>query len=622
MIRAEHLELRRGSRALIHDASFTIHPGQRVGVIGRNGTGKSSLFAALQGEIGIDAGELYRPERWVLAAVAQHLPATRQPALAFALDGDTQLKALREQWSEAEARHDGEALAQLTGAIEDIGGFEAESRAARLLRGLGFSDADLKRPVDDFSGGWKMRLMLAQALMQRSDLLLLDEPTNHLDLDTVLWLERWLVAYRGTLLVISHDREFLDAVCTHSLHLDGESARLYSGGYSEFARQRANELVEARRMAAEVADKRAHLMRFVERFRAKASKARQAQSRLKALQRLEEAPVPPDEADIVWQVPQPPKLPDPLLRLRELAAGYGERRVLSDVRVELAPGDRVGLLGRNGAGKSTLMKLLAGVLQPQAGERLPARDLSIGYFAQSQVEELDGALSPIELLREAVPSFNEQQARDYLGGFGYSGEMATTPLAPRSGGEKARLALAMLLVHKPNLILLDEPTNHLDLAAREALIRALQEFPGAVVLVSHDRALLEASCERYLRVVQGRVQEYSEDLDSYAELLRREVAETPVGKPSDAPASSAVARSGVDHRERRALQNRLKRVEEQLAQAQQTLGRIETDLATASAAASQDAAKLTQLIAARGDAAAKVEALENEWLELAASLEA
>jgi ATP-binding cassette subfamily F protein 3 len=268
------------------------------------------------------------------------------------------------------------------------------------------------------------------------------------------------------------------------------------------------------------------------------------------------------------------------------------------------------------------MKLLAGVLQPQAGERLPARDLSIGYFAQSQVEELDGALSPIELLRKAVPSFSEQQARDYLGGFGYSGEMATTPLAPRSGGEKARLALAMLLVHKPNLILLDEPTNHLDLAAREALIRALQEFPGAVVLVSHDRALLEASCERYLRVVQGRVQEYNEDLDSYAELLRREVAETPVGKPSEAPASSAVARSGVDHRERRALQNRLKRVEEQLAQAQQTLGRIETDLAAASGAVSQDAAKLTQLIAARSDAAAKVEALENEWLELAASLEA
>ncbi|GMU45141.1 MAG: ATP-binding cassette domain-containing protein [Xanthomonadales bacterium] len=628
MIRARSLTLARGSRVLIRDAHFDLPPGARVGVVGRNGTGKSSLFAALQGGLAAEGGELVVPGHWVRASVAQHMPQGADSALAYALAGDEELAELRRRYRLAEQQDDGVEIAQLGVALDHAGNWDAEARTAQLLRGLGFAEGDLKRAVDEFSGGWRMRLALARTLMCRSDLLLLDEPTNHLDLDTVLWLEGWLKRYRGTLLAISHDRDFLDAVCTHTLYLDGETAQLYAGAFSAFARQRVAHIEQARREAAQVAARRAHLQRFVDRFKAKASKARQAQSRVKALEKLSAAPVPAEESEVHWVVPAPAKLPDPLLSLAGVSAGYGERRVLDGVSLYLEPGDRVGLLGRNGAGKSTLMKLLAGVLEPFAGERKPARDLAIGYFAQSQVEELLADATPLQLLLEGTRArghegvqgsgYSEQQARDYLGGFGYGGEMATQAVGPRSGGEKARLALALLLVHKPNLLLLDEPTNHLDMAARAALVEALQDYPGAVVLVSHDRALLESCCERYLRVHTGAVGDFDEDLDAYARLLRGE------GTASTNPviANVVVKAGGGDHKERRALGNRLKRLEEQVEKLTLAERAAEQALADAATHQGSNALELVRLEQARADAAAAREQSELEWLDLAEKIEA
>jgi ATP-binding cassette subfamily F protein 3 len=620
MIRARGLTLARGGRALIHDANFDIPPGARVGIVGRNGTGKSSLFAAVAGGLAADSGELVVPGQWVQASVAQHMPHSQETAVAYALAGDEDLAVLRKRWERAQHHGDGHELGQLTEALDHAGHWDADARAAQLLRGLGFSDADLARPVDEFSGGWRMRLALARTLMCRSDLLLLDEPTNHLDLDTVLWLEGWLKRYRGTLLVISHDRDFLDSVCTHTLYLDGTGAELYVGGFSAFARQRAAHVEQAKREAAQVAARRAHLQRFVDRFKAKASKAKQAQSRVKALEKLSAAPVPAEESEVHWVVPAPAKLPDPLLQISRASAGYGERRVLDGVSLFLEPGDRVGLLGRNGAGKSTLMKLLAGVLEPSAGERKAARDLAIGYFAQSQVEELPAAATPLTLMLERAPGMSDQAARNYLGGFGYGGEMATMPVGPRSGGEKARLALALLLVDKPNLILLDEPTNHLDMAARAALVEALQDFAGAVVLVSHDRALLESCCERYLRVYAGSVGAFDEDLDTYARLLRGEAA--PSTAPDGGAAAPARASASVDHKERRVLNNRLKRLEEQVEKLSRAERAAEQALVDAATHQGSNALELVRLEQVRSEAAAAREQAEMEWLELAEKIEA
>jgi ATP-binding cassette, subfamily F, member 3 len=620
MIRAQSMTLARGSRALIQAATFDLPPGSRVGVVGRNGSGKSSLFAAIAGDLTPDAGSLVVPGQWVQASVAQHMPHSEQTALAYALAGDEDLVSLRQRWEQAQQHADGHELAHLAEALDHASNWDAEARAAQLLRGLGFSDGDLARGVNEFSGGWRMRLALARTLMCRSDLLLLDEPTNHLDLDTVLWLEGWLKRYKGTLLVISHDRDFLDSVCTHTLYLDGSSAELYVGAFSAFARQRAARIDQARKEAAQIEIKRAHLQRFVDRFKAKATKARQAQSRVKALEKLHAAPVPAEESEVHWTVPTPAKLPDPLLSIQKVAAGYGERRVLESVSVFLEPGDRVGLLGRNGAGKSTLMKLLAGVLEPMSGERKPARDLAIGYFAQSQVEELPAEATPLALTRENVPGWSDQMARDYLGGFGYGGELATTPVGPRSGGEKARLALALLLAHKPNLLLLDEPTNHLDMAARAALVEALQDFPGAVVLVSHDRALLESCCERYLRVYAGGVSDFDEDLDSYARLLRGE------GSPGNSSTSAATpgtntSAPAIDHKERRALSNRLKRLEEQVEKLTAAERTAEQALVDAATHQGSNALELVRLEQVRVDASAAREQIEHEWLELAEKLE-
>ncbi len=544
MLQLDHLSLRRGPRLLIDDASAQIHPGQRVGLTGANGTGKSSLFALILGEFGPDAGSLQLPKDWVIAHVAQHTPADARPAIDYALDGDAELRHIEAQLIEAEQADDGHRLGQLHERMDHIGGYQARARAARLLHGLGFKPGEEERPVSDFSGGWRMRLNLAKALMCRSDLLLLDEPTNHLDLDAVIWLEDWLKRYPGTLLLISHDRDFLDNVVTQVAHIEQGRLTLYTGNYTAFERARAERLANQQAAFEKQQREISHMQAFVDRFRAKATKARQAQSRLKALERMTVIAPAHVDSPFHFAFKPPAKNPRPLLRLDEAAAGYGDTAIFSDARFSLNPGDRVGLLGPNGAGKSTLIKLLAGDLTPLAGERLAAQDLAIGYFAQHQLEQLHPAHSALEHLQQLDPKASEQSLRDFIGGFGFNGDRATCPVAPFSGGEKARLVLALLVYQKPNLLLLDEPTNHLDLEMRLALAEALQDFAGAMVIVSHDRHLLRVTCDQLVLVHGGRVREFDGDLDDYPAWLAQQQRDAPAAPTTEAngPAESAAER--------------------------------------------------------------------------------
>jgi len=532
VIQFRKLCLARGTRVLFSDASLQIHPGWRVGLTGANGSGKSSLFALLRGDLHQDRGELEIPPGWVIAHVAQETPALACSALDYVLDGDAELRAVEGALAEAEAAHDGARIGELHARLGEIDGYAAPARAAALLDGLGFSQADLTRPVADFSGGWRMRLNLAQALMCRSDLLLLDEPTNHLDLDAVIWLEQWLSAYRGTLVLISHDRDFLDACVSHVLYIEQQRVTLYTGGYSDFERQRAERLAQQQAMYERQQRQIAHMEDYVRRFRAKATKARQAQSRIKALERMERVAAAHVDSPFTFSFRPAPPAPDPLLQIEGGAVGYGERAVLSDLRLQLRPGERVGLLGRNGAGKSTLVKLLANQLKLSAGTRREGKGLVTGYFAQHQLETLRPEESPLQHLLRLDPQAREQELRDYLGGFDFRGDgvggtstPATAPCGPFSGGEKTRLALALLIWSRPNLLLLDEPTNHLDLEMRHALTLALQDFDGAMVLVSHDRALLRATCDRFVLVDGGVAREFDGDLDDYRDWLAARRAE-------------------------------------------------------------------------------------------------
>ncbi|MBS0395949.1 MAG: ATP-binding cassette domain-containing protein, partial [Proteobacteria bacterium] len=494
MLSLRNVTLRRGPRALIEGATLTLHAGEKVGVVGANGAGKSSLFALLLGELGADAGDVTVQAGYVLASVAQEVAPERRAAVEFVLDGDRELRAVEGELAAAEAAHDGARVGALHARLEALDGYAARSRAARLLAGLGFDAAAIERPVAEYSGGWQRRLALARALMARSDILLLDEPTNHLDLDAVLWLEEWLRAYPGTLLVIAHDRDFLDRVVNRIVSLEGGRLESYAGNYSDFELRRAERLAQQQSAYERQQREVRHVMDFVTRFKAKASKARQAQSRLKQLERLERIAPAHVDSPFEFAFATPARLPRPLLVLEDAAAGYDGRAVLAGVTLSLAPGDRVGLLGRNGAGKSTLTRLLAGAAAPLAGRRTPAQDLAVGYFAQHQLEQLDPAASPLQHVRRlegaALARATEQEQRTFLGGFGFAGERVFEPVAPFSGGEKARLVLALIVARRPNLLLLDEPTNHLDLEMRHALAMALQDFAGAIVLVSHDRYLL------------------------------------------------------------------------------------------------------------------------------------
>ena len=534
MIQFKNLTLTRGVKVLLEQASFQLHIGHKVGLIGANGAGKSTLFALLRSELQHEVGDLEIPPQWVIAHVAQEMTALDSAALAFTLDGDAELREIEVALSLAEAHHEGanysgESIADLHHRLSDIEGYSAKARAAALLDGLGFTQADLARPVSDFSGGWRVRLNLARALMCRSDLLLLDEPTNHLDLDAVYWLESWLREYRGTLLLISHDRDFLDAVVNNVLHIEQQRITLYRGGYSDFERQRGEKLALQQAMFEKQQRKVAHLHSYIDRFRVQATKARQAQSRIKALERMEMISAAHVDSQFNFEFRAPISAPDPLLVLDDVDAGYVDlkqevKAILKKAILAIRPGERLGLLGKNGAGKSTLIKLLAAELAPLNGKRIEGKDLRIGYFAQHQLEQLRPSESPLQhLLRQDAelnnPATREQEHLNYLGGFDFKGDMARNPIENFSGGEKSRLALALLIWTRPNLLLLDEPTNHLDLEMRHALTLALQDYQGGVILVSHDRALLRASCDNFVLVANGSVTAFDGDLDDYKQWL-------------------------------------------------------------------------------------------------------
>ena len=516
MIQFKQLTLVRGLKTLIQGATLQLHPGHKVGLTGANGAGKSSLFALLRGEMQLEAGDLDMPASWVIAHVAQETPALAMPAIEFVLDGDAELRQIEAALAAAEASQQGELIAELHHRLLDIEGYAAKARAAELLSGLGFSQANLQQAVATFSGGWRVRLNLARALMCRSDLLLLDEPTNHLDLDAVIWLEGWLQSYRGTLILISHDRDFLDAIVNHIAHIEQQTLTLYRGGYSDFERQRAEKLALQQALFEKQQRKVSHLQSYIDRFRVQATKARQAQSRIKALERMEMISAAHVDSQFNFEFRVPLAAPDPLLVLDEMAVGYQGVALIKDIVLAIRPGERIGLLGRNGAGKTTLIKLLAKELAPLSGKRVEGKDLNIGYFAQHQLEQLRLDESPLQHMMKLDPLTREQEHLNFLGGFDFKGDMARSPCLNFSGGEKSRLALALLIWTRPNLLLLDEPTNHLDLEMRHALTMALQDYQGGVVLVSHDRALLRASCDEFVLVADGQAIPFDGDLEAYS----------------------------------------------------------------------------------------------------------
>ncbi len=627
-VKLNQLSLRRGTRLLLEQVDLTLHAGQKVGIVGANGCGKSSLFALLRGELQADAGELALPPRTVIAHVAQETPATDAGAADYVMDGDAELRAVQRELAAAEQRGDGHRQAELLAHYETIGGYTARARAGRLLHGLGFGSAQEEEPVRNFSGGWRMRLNLAQALMCRSDLLLLDEPTNHLDLDAVLWLEQWLRDYPGTLLLISHDRDFLDATVHHIVHIEQQGARLYAGNYSDFELLRAERLAQQQSAYDRQQREIGHIRSYVDRFRAKATKARQAQSRLKALARLELIAPAHVDSPFHFEFRAPEKVPTPLLRLEQAVAGYGERAILAGVGLTLNPGDRIGLVGRNGAGKSTLVKLLAGDLAPSSGECYRAQELRIGYFAQHQLEQLRADDTPLNHIQRLDPKAREQELRDFLGGFGFGGPQADTPVGPFSGGEKARLVLALLVFQRPNLLLLDEPTNHLDLEMRHALTLALQEFEGAMVVVSHDRHLLRSVTDRLLLVADGRADPFDGDLDDYRRWLdeRRSVENAGDG------AAEPVEHSAAARKEKRRLEaeqrQRLQPLRKELRHLETRLDQLNTDKSALQA-------QLTEPALYEADAKERLKALllqqahldqtlaetEERWLTLGEELE-
>lgn len=519
MLQAINLGIRRGTKLLFEETSFQIHPGQKVGLTGANGTGKSSLFSLILKQLHADTGDCTYPDFWVVAHVAQQLADSKQQAIEFVLDGDVELRQVQQAIKTAEENDDGIKVATLHTQLDNIDGYTANSRASQLLAGLGFHTHDETRAINEFSGGWQMRLNLAKALMCRSDLLLLDEPTNHLDLDTIIWLESWLSAYRGTLLLISHDRDFLNNICTHIAHLEQQKIQLYNGNYSAFEHIRAERLANQQSQFVKQQRDIAHIESYISRFRAQATKAKQAQSRLKALERMQTIAPAHVDSPFHFSLFEPEKIPNSLLHMEAIDAGYGDVKILKNVDFQLLPGDRIGLLGPNGAGKSTFIKVLANQLKIQSGEYILAKETKIGYFAQHQLEQLHNDHTPIEHLQQIDNKAREADLRNYLGRFGFSNDMALSKIQDFSGGEKSRLVLSMIIYKRPNLLLLDEPTNHLDLEMREALAEALQEFSGAMVIVSHDRHLLNATCDQLLLVSQQTVSEFPLSLDEYPKWL-------------------------------------------------------------------------------------------------------
>lgn len=613
------ISLRRGGRELIGSSTFSIHPGQKVGLTGANGTGKSSLFALIRGELSLESGQFSMPPNWVMAHVAQHTPSSEQTALSYALEGDIEFASLQVQMKTAEGEH----LASLLGQLEAIDGYTTESRAATLLQGLGFKQEQINRPVSSFSGGWRMRLNLAQALMCRSDLLLLDEPTNHLDLDAVIWLQQWLIQYPGTLMLISHDREFLDAVTSHIAHVEHQRITLYTGNYSAFERLRAERLSQQQSTYERQQREVAHIRKYVDRFRAQATKARQAQSRLKALERMELVSQAHIDSPFKFSFFEPRKLPDRLLNLTEASVGYAGTPIIEKVDFQLMPGQRIGLIGPNGAGKSTLIKCLAGELPVLAGAMWSAQDLHLGYFAQHQVEQLHIDQSPLDHMRALDKEAREQDLRNFLGGFGFQGERVDEAVQPFSGGEKARLVLALLVYQRPNLLLLDEPTNHLDLDMRHALSMALQAFEGAMVIVSHDRHLLKSVTDDLVLVDSGKATQFDGDLDDYSLWLKNREQAQSTPKAEDKPDNRKDKRK--QNAEQRKQLQPLKRIvdkhEKEMDLLTKRAAELEKQLADPDIYSEQNKEKLKALLLKKSDIDGQLEETEMAWMEAAEEYE-
>ncbi|OXS02124.1 ABC transporter ATP-binding protein [Shewanella algae] len=622
MITISDAQLIRGTKTLLDEASLTIYPGHKVGLVGANGTGKSSLLALILGQLHLDKGEISVPSQWRIATVAQETPALEVSALEYVLDGNREFRELETQLAKAETEDNGHRIAELHGKLDAVGGYSIRARAGTLLAGLGFTEAQQSHPVKSFSGGWRMRLNLAQALLCRSELLLLDEPTNHLDLDTMYWLEGWIKSYQGTLVLISHDRDFIDAIVDEIVHVEHQKLNFYKGNYSAFEHTRAERMAQQQVAYERQQRERAHMQSFVDRFRYKASKAKQAQSRLKALERMTELMPSKADSPFYMEFREPDALPNPLVKMEDVSVGYGDKAILNKVHLNLVPGARIGLLGRNGAGKSTLIKLLSEQLSPMRGLYEPNPGLNIGYFAQHQIEFLQLDDTPLQHLQRLAPNAREQELRDFLGGFGFQGDMALAQVRPFSGGEKARLVLALLVWQRPNLLLLDEPTNHLDLEMRHALTVALQGFEGAMVIVSHDRHLLRLTCNDYYLVDGGEVRIFDGDLDDYHQWLldAAKAATASVSQVDEAsPAQDKKLQKRLEAELRQKLsplKKRQAKLEAEQSQATDKLAELENLLADTSLYEAEQKPKLTEILAERTQLSQALEESEMNWLEL------
>ncbi|GDY26630.1 ABC transporter ATP-binding protein [Agarivorans sp. Toyoura001] len=629
MIVANNISLQRGTKFLLEESNLTIHPGQKVGLVGQNGCGKSSLFALLKNQLQVDAGNLSVPSKWEISSVAQETPELKRKAIDYVIDGDQEFRQLERDITAAEEAEKGELIATLHTKMDTIGGYQIKTKAAELLAGLGFSEAGQQQSVSDFSGGWRMRLNLAQALLVRSDLLLLDEPTNHLDLDTVVWLEQWLKRYPGTLILISHDRDFLDNIINRIVHIEHQKLNEYTGGYSDFEQMRAMHLAQQQAMYEKQQRERAHMQGFVDRFRYKASKAKQAQSRLKALEKMEVISQAHVDSQFSFQFRKPDNLPLPLLTMEKVSAGYEDKTILEQVKFNLVPGSRIGLLGRNGAGKSTFIKLLSGELKALAGNVEINKMAKVGYFAQHQLETLRPDDTPMQHLQRLAPNTTEAELRKYLGSFGFQGDQALEKVAPFSGGEKARLVLALVVWQKPNLLLLDEPTNHLDLEMRHALTLALQEFTGAMIIVSHDRALLRATTDEFYLVDSQRVSPFEGDLDDYQQWLSQ--ANRQIN--SNGTESSATGANPVNQRKEqkrreaefrqqtKGIRKQLESLEKSSAKAQQRLDEVEQKMAEPELYEADNKAQLQKCLQQQAELKSELEETELSWFDLQEQLE-
>ncbi|MDT6961567.1 ATP-binding cassette domain-containing protein [Cupriavidus sp. SZY C1] len=638
MIRIDQLVLQRGTKVLFDHTSVTLNPGERVGLVGANGSGKSTLFSMLRGELHADGGDVIVPAQWRIAHVAQETPAVDRTAVDYVIDGDTRLRAIESRIAGAQASGDGSAEAEAHAAYADADGYTAAARAEALLLGLGFTLPQVSQPVASFSGGWRMRLNLAQALMCPSDLLLLDEPTNHLDLDAIVWLEDWLARYPGTLVMISHDREFLDAICTVTVHIENQQLKRYGGNYTQFETMRLQQMAQQQAAYTRQQKEIAHLESFITRFKAKATKARQAQSRVKALEKMERLAPVHVAAGFAFEFREPDSAPNPMMVLDNVDCGYAEAdppvTILHRLMLSIQNGQRIGLLGANGQGKSTLVKTLAGTQPPLNGTLRLGKGLVIGYFAQHQLETLRDHDSPLQHLARLAPDVREQELRDFLGSFNFRGDMATSPIEPFSGGEKARLALSLIVWQKPNLLLLDEPTNHLDLDTREALTMALAQFEGTLILVSHDRHLLRATSDQFMLVADGTIQPFDGDLDDYRDwLLQQAAAKRNAAVASHAADAGAPAvnrrdqrRAEADERQRlsalrKPLTKELEKVEKRMSTLQADKAAIDAFMAESSSYEDANKARLMEMLKRQADVTGELDQLEERWLALQEQIE-